>query len=134
MTTTTSYRLGALVALGTALVLLFGVAALGIVGDGGPWDLLYVGALAVGLVGAVVARFRAGGMAVALRATAAATVVAGAIARVVVLVGDDNASVLDLVGLTGMFAVLFAVSAWLFRRSAELEAALPATGAIIEEA
>ena len=133
MTTTTSYRLGALVALGTALVLLFGVAALGIVGDGGPWDLLYVGALAVGLVGAVVARFRAGGMAVALGATAAATVVAGAIALVVVLVGDD-ASVLDLVGLTGMFAVLFAVSAWLFRRSAELEAALPATGAIIEEA
>jgi hypothetical protein len=122
MTTTTSYRLGALVALGTALVLLFGVAALGIVGDGGPWDLLYLGALAVGLVGAVVARFRAGGMAVALGATAAATLVAGLVALVVVLVRDLDASVLDLVGLTGMFAVLFAVSAWLFRRSATLAA------------
>jgi len=119
MTTTTSYRLGALVALGTAFVLLFGVVALGIVGDGGPWDLLYVGALAVGLVGAVVARFRAAGMALALGATAGATVVAGVVALVVVLVRDLDASVLDLVGLTGMFAVLFAVSAWLFRRSAE---------------
>ena len=122
MTTTTSYRLGALVALGTAVVLLFGVAALGIVGDGGPWDLLYVGALAVGLVGAVVARFRAAGMALALGSTAAATVVAGVVALIVVLVRDVDASVLDLVGLTGMFAVLFAVSAWLFRRSATLTA------------
>ena len=115
---TTSYRLGLLVAAGTTVVLLFGIAALGIVGDGGPRDLLYVGALAVGIIGAVVARFRPGGMAVALGSTAVATVMAGAVAVVTEVASDGDASVLDLVGLTAMFAVAFALSGWLFRRAA----------------
>ena len=34
------------------------------------------------------------------------------------LEGTEGASVLDVVGLTGMFAGLFLLSAWLFRRSA----------------
>ena len=60
------YRLGLAVALGTVLFLAFGIGALGIIGAGGPPDLLYVGAVAVGVVGAFLARFRSLGMARAL--------------------------------------------------------------------
>ena len=64
----------------TLLVLLFGVGALGIVGDGGPPDLMYLAAAVVGLVGAAVARFRPAGTARALAATAGLTLVAGVVA------------------------------------------------------
>lgn len=116
-TARTYYRLGGTVAVGTVLFLLFGIGALGIIGDGGPADLMYVGAAAIGLVGAVVARFRAGGMAVALGVTALATVLVGAVAVIAGLHRTDGASVPEILGLSGMYAGLYAVSAWLFRRS-----------------
>ena len=70
----TLYRLALVVAVGTVLVLLYGIGALGIVGGGGPYDLLYVAAAVLGLVGALVARFQPRGMAVALAVAAVATV------------------------------------------------------------
>jgi hypothetical protein len=118
----TSYRLGLLVALGTALVLVYGTGALGIIGAGGRADLLYAASLAVLVVGAVVARFRAPGMARALVAAAGAIVVATVVALVFVVPGRDDVSLVDLLGLTVMFAGGFAVAAALFRRSARQRA------------
>ena len=64
---------------------------------------------------AVATRFRPAGMALALAAAAVTTVLAG-----VVAVGSSHStgdrSVLDVVMLTGMYAGLFAVAAWLFTR------------------
>lgn len=116
MTTRTYYVLGLAVAGSTALFLVWAVGALGIVGGGGPADLLYLGALAVAVVGALAARLRAGGMA---RAFAAAAVVTLA-APFVVVVADllDGAPALDLFGLTLMYACLFGGAAWLFHRAA----------------
>lgn len=117
MTSTSRYVLALGVSIGTVLFLLLGIGALGIVGDGDR-DWLYLAAPAVGLLVAVLTRFRAGGMAVALGAAAGTTVVAGAAA--VVLVATDRAtdpataSVADVVMLTAMYAGLFAVAAWLF--------------------
>jgi hypothetical protein len=112
-----AYRLAVAVALGTSLLLVYGAGALGIIGDGGRADLMYAGVLAVGLVGAVLSRFRPEGMAMTLAAMAIAQVLVTGIALVAGLA--DDASVLDLVGLTAMFAGLFALSAWLFRRAAD---------------
>ena len=81
MSSRTYYRLALAVALVTVLFLAFGIGALGIIGPGGRPDLMYVGAVAVVVVGAFLARFRSPGMALALPATAAATVLAGVVAR-----------------------------------------------------
>jgi hypothetical protein len=113
------YRLGVAVALGTVLFLAFGIGALGIIGPGGAPDRMYAGAVAVGIVGALLARFRSRGMALALAATAVATMVVAVVAIADGAHRTDGASVLEIVGLSAMYAALFALSAWLFRRAAE---------------
>ena len=118
-----AYRLGLAVALGAALFLVWGVGALGIIGAGGRPDLMYLGALAVGVVGALLARFRSSGMAWALAATALALRVGAGIALVAGLPPEPGASAVEILGISGMYAALFGLSAWLFRRSAELRAA-----------
>lgn len=123
MTTRTSYLLALAVALGTALFLFFGIGALGIIGDGGRPDLMYVAALAIALVGAVVARLRPRGMALALGATAVATFLVGVVAIAAGLHDEPGASVIEILGLSGMYAALFALSGWLFLRSADGSAA-----------
>ena len=112
---TSRYVLALCVAAVTVLFLLFGIGALGIVGDGDR-DALYLAAPAVLLVVAVATRFRPGGMVLALGGAALATVVAGAVAVGLVVTDRESASLLDVVGLTGMYAALFAGAAWLFSR------------------
>ena len=118
-----AYRLGLAVALGAALFLVWGVGALGIIGAGGRPDLMYLGALAVGVVGALLARFRSSGMAWALAATALALLVVAGIALVAGLHREPGASAVEILGISGMYAALFGLSAWLFRRSADLRVA-----------
>ena len=118
MTPRTAYRLGLALSVGTVLFLVLGAGALGIIGAGGRPDLMYLGVIAVGVVGAVVARLRARGMALTLLAMAGAQVVVAVIALVAVVPGS-GASAVDLIGLTAMYAGLFAVAAWLFRRAAD---------------
>jgi hypothetical protein len=112
---TSRYVLALGVSAATVLFLLFGIGALGIVGDGDR-DAVYLAAPAVLLVVAVATRFRPGGMVLALGGAALATVVAGAVAVGLVVTDRETASLLDVVGLTGMYAALFAVAAWLFTR------------------
>ncbi|MCK0110567.1 hypothetical protein MWU75_00200 [Ornithinimicrobium sp. F0845] len=127
MTTGTSaYRLGLLVTVGTAALLVLGAGALGIVGSGGRADLLYGAVLAVLVLGALLARFRARGMAVTLVAAAVATVAVTVGVLVAVVPGRDDVSVLDLVGLTMMYAGLFGLAAWLFGRATARPAVAPA--------
>ena len=119
MTTARSrYLLGAGLALGTTLFLLFGIGALGIIGAGGRADLMYLAAVAIGLVGALVARFRASGMALALGATALATLVVGLIAIASGMSAREGASAIEILGLSAMYAVMFGTSALLFRSAA----------------
>ena len=113
------YAQAMVLAVVTVLFLLLGIGALGIVGDGDR-DMLYLAAPVVALVGAVAARFRAHGMAAAMAAAAVTTLVAGAVAVVLVVSADEPASLLDIAGLSSMYALLFGASAWLFRRSDRL--------------
>jgi hypothetical protein len=56
-------------------------------------------------------------MALALAAAAIATFAAGLVAIAAGLYDEPGASVIEILGLSGMFAAMFAGSAWLFRRS-----------------
>jgi hypothetical protein len=80
---------------------------------------MYGGVLLVGLIGAVVARFRPAGMARAMIATALAQAFVAAIA---VAGGMGSSSdpqwPLDILGVTALFAVLWGASAWLFSNAA----------------
>jgi hypothetical protein len=99
----------------TTLFLLFGIGALGIVGDGGRADLAYLAAAGVAIVGVLAARLRPRGSALALGAAAAVVV---AVALGVLVVGlPADASALDVVGISAMYAGLFAAAAWLCLRA-----------------
>jgi hypothetical protein len=114
-----TYRLAVGVAVATALLLVWLVGAVGVIGeDGDRADLMYGGVLVIGIIGAVVARFRPGGMALTLLAMALAQALVAVIA---LIAGKHHApitSVFELLGLNGFFIVLFTGSAWLFRRAA----------------
>ena len=124
----TAYRAAVGLALGTALFLVWGMAALGVIGvEGDPADLMYFGVLAVGISGAIVARFRPDGMARAMLVTAAATALVGVIALMLGKHHSPISSVLEILGLNGMFGLLFAGSALLFRSASVQQS--PADGA-----
>jgi hypothetical protein len=112
-----AYRAGAGLALFAALSLVWVNLAVGFIGDeGNPANLMYVGVLAVGVVGAIVARGRPRGMASALFATAAAQALVGVIAYAFRLGGTEDAPLLIL-GLHGVWVAMFAASGLLFRRA-----------------
>ena len=116
---TSPYRLAVITALGTALLLPWVIGAVGLIGvEGDPFDLIYGGVLAVGIIGAIVARLRPRGMARALFATALAQALVVVIA---LFVGKQHvavSSVPEIVGSNGFFVALWLGSAWLFRRAA----------------
>ena len=77
---------------------------------------MYFGVLAVGIIGAIVARFRVPGMARALLATALAQALVAVIALIIGLGSPwSPPGVLGTLILNGFFAALFVGSALLFR-------------------
>jgi len=79
---TSAYRLGAALALITAFVLTWGNLAVGLIGsEDNPANLMYVGVVALALLGAGLARFRPGGMATAMFVTAGAQLLTALVAQ-----------------------------------------------------
>jgi hypothetical protein len=116
-----AYRLAFGVALGAALLLVWINLAVGIIGsEDDPANLMYLGVLAVGIVGALLARFRPHGMARAMYATARAQALVAATA-VVFRLGSPASGALELLALNGFFVVLWVGSASLFREAARRE-------------
>lgn len=113
-----AYRLALAAAAASAFILLWLAAGVGIIGaDGDRANMMYLGVLAVGIVGALIARFRPLGMARTLIAMAAAHAVVGVIALIAKF-GEPYSGPLEILGLTAFFIVLFVGSAWLFRQAA----------------
>lgn len=79
---------------------------------------MYGGVPAVGMLGALIVRFRPHGMARALAATALAQALVGLIALIAVLRSTGANWPGTIVFLTGFFAALWLISAWLFRKAA----------------
>ena len=106
------------VALAGALMLVWLSLGVGIIGkDGDPANLMYFGVLAVGIIGAAIARLQPQGMARALIGMALAQGLVTAIALIARL-GLPWSGPAEILLLNGFFIGLFAGSAWLFRRAA----------------
>jgi len=119
-----AYRAAVGVALAAGFLLVWMNLAVGIIGEPDELaNLMYVGVLAVGVLGAVTARFRPEGMARALFATA---LVQALVAVIALIAGRHQApisSVSEILGLNGFFVALFIGSAWLFRHAARKQPA-----------
>lgn len=106
-----AYQAAVGVGLATAFLLVWLNLAVGVIGnEDNPANLMHGGVLAVGVIGALAARFRPAGLACALVAMALAQALVGVIA----LVAGWGQALL----LTGVFVALWLTSAWLFRRAA----------------
>jgi hypothetical protein len=109
-----AYRAAVGLALAAAFLLVWLNLAVGIVGtENNPFNLMFGGVLAVGIIGAVIARFRPDGMASALFATALTQALVAVNAAIAGLGVAE-----PIWPLTGFFAALWLGSAWLFRKAA----------------
>jgi hypothetical protein len=118
MTGNTAYRAAVGVAVVAAFLLIWINLAVGIIGsEDNPANLMYGGVLTVGIIGALIARFRPDGMARALVATALAQALTAVIALTFGWGSDGENWPRVIVVLNGFFAALWLGSAWLFRRS-----------------
>ena len=115
----TAYRAAVGVALAAAFILVWVNRAVGIIGtESDDANLMYGGVLAVGIIGAIIARLQSHGMARALFATALAQALVAVIALTAGLGSTGPIWPLDILALTGFFIALFVGSALLFRKAA----------------
>ncbi len=110
-----AYRAGVGVALAAAFLLVWATGAVGITDSAA--DGWYLGVLAVGVVGALVARFGARGMARAMFATALAQAAVTAGALLAGMVPAFN-SAFEILGINAVFVALFAGAGRLFQKAA----------------
>ncbi|QJE74531.1 hypothetical protein HHL28_16960 [Aerophototrophica crusticola] len=109
-----AYRAGAGVAVATGFLLLWANLAVGVIGsEDNPANLMFHGVLLVGIIGAILARFRPRGMSLAVAAMALAQLLAFVVG---VVAGWGETPVVTVV-----FAGLWLTSAWLFRKAAREE-------------
>jgi hypothetical protein len=113
-----AYQGAVAVALAAAFILLWMNLAVGIIGpEDNPANMLYGGVLAVGVIGAVIARFQPNGMACAMVATALTQVLVAAIALSAGSGSTEPSPPGQVLILTGLFTTLWLLSAWLFQRA-----------------
>lgn len=111
-----AYRAAAALAIGTACLLVWGNAAVGVLGSGGtPLNAAFSGVPLVALAGGAVARFRPRGFALALVATAAAQL---GLAVAALAAGQGFPGRITL-----FFGALWLACAWLFQRAQRDEGA-----------
>jgi hypothetical protein len=115
-----AFRLGAAVALGAAFLIVWSTGAVGVIGsEANPANLLYAAVLAVALLGALVARLRAAGMAWAMAAAGLATVAVLPAAAVIWPMTSAEVWSVDALGATAMFTAMWLVAAGLFHTAAK---------------
>jgi hypothetical protein len=113
-----AYRVATGVGLATGLILIWINGAVGLIGsEDNPANLMYAGVLAVGTIGAIIARLEPLGMARALFATALAQFLVPVVA-LIIWRADFSPGVGPVFGLNFFFVLMFAVSALLFWNAA----------------
>ena len=115
-----AYRAAVVVALAAAFILVWVNVAVGIIGDEDNLaNLMYIGVLAVGFIGAIIARFQPHGMTHALFATALTQALVVVIALIAEL-GSPWSGPGEILILNGFFIALWVGSALLFRRTSAM--------------
>jgi len=113
------YEIALALAVAASLFLLMMVGAVGVIGaEGDPFDRVYFGVVGLGVLGALIARFRANGMANTLFAMALAQAIVVVVALIIGKQNSPVSSAGEIVGLNGFFVVMFSVCGMLFRQSA----------------
>lgn len=108
-----AYRGGLLVAVGISFLIVWSNLAVGIIGnENNPLNQIFFGVIAIGIVGSFLARFRPGGMALAMAVTAAAQFGTAFVA----LAYEHFVFV-----IVGVFTLGWLLAAWLFREAARGE-------------
>ena len=115
----TAYKSAVGLALATPFLLVWMIGAVGVLGrEGDRADLMYIGVFAVGIIGAIIARFQPHGMARALFATALAQALVPVIAMIIWKPQVTSVEAfLGMFGVNAFFVMLFVGSALLFRRA-----------------
>lgn len=114
-----SYRFAATFAVVTSFLLVWVNLAVGFLGDeGNPANLMFLGVIAIGFAGALLAGSRAAGMAQAMMVTAAAQVLAGIVGYAAGWSSPGEQGVYEVVMGTSLFTALWLASAFLFTRAA----------------
>ena len=114
-----AYRAAVGVALAAAFILVWANLAVGLIGaEDELANLMYIGVLAVGIMGAIIARLQPHGMARALFATALAQTLVTVIALVAGMHQYPGSSVSEILIVNVFFVALWAGSALLFRNAA----------------
>lgn len=111
------YRLAVGLAGVTGFLLLWINAAVGIIGDDEPANLMYLGVLAVAFLGAILARFKAHGMMRAMFATAIAQALVAAIAFIFYPNAAPNQ--FGILAINTFFIMAWVGSALLFRNASQ---------------
>lgn len=118
-----AYRAGAGIAVAAAFLLIWVNGAVGFLGDeDNPANLMFFGVIAIAVGGSVLARFRPGGMALAMFAAAAAQLLVAVLALVLRLGSPGYAGLYEVVLGTSLFLSLWLVSGGLLRLAAERRA------------
>lgn len=116
MTGDITYRAGAGVAIAALFLLTWINAAVGIT-DSEADFYIFFGVPAVAILGAIIGRFRSGGMAIAMVVAALAQAMIAVFALAAGIIPAFN-SAFEILGITGFFVTLFLGSALLFQRAA----------------
>jgi hypothetical protein len=115
-----AHRVAIGVGLAAVFLLVWVNAAVGIIGDG-PVNLMYIGVPAVLIIGAFIVRFKPRGMVLVLFAAALTQMLVPVIA-LLVWNAPFNPGIIQVFGLNAFFAILFILSALLFRNAAQKQA------------
>jgi hypothetical protein len=111
-----AYRIAIGFALFTGLLLIWVNLAVGIIGtESNPANTMYFGVFFIGIIGALIARFKPKGMTYTMTAMAVAVALAAAIALITGMQHAPESSVIHILGVNGFFIMLFAGSALMFR-------------------
>ena len=115
-----AYRLAGLLALLASVGLVWVNGAVGFLGDEDNLaNLIFLGVIAIAVVGSVIVRFKAAGLGRVLFTTAAAQILAGAIGYLAGWASPGDAGIFEVVMGTTLFGSMWLVSGGLFRMAAE---------------
>jgi len=112
-----AYRTAIGVAVVTGFLLIWVNLAVGIIGsEDNPANLLYIGVLAIGIIGAVISRLQPQGLACTMFLVALAQILVPVIVLIISSSSlEESPGIVGIFGLNAFLAALFVVSALLFR-------------------
>lgn len=110
------YKVAIAFSLGSLFFLIWANLAVGLIGGGpNPGNLMYIGVVAIGIIGTALSRFTPGGMERTMYAMAFALVIVAIIALLTNMSQYPGSSAVEIIGVNTFFIALFAISGLLFR-------------------